>query len=204
MAKLDNAAERPDEAMRPRASERRSKRSGRVRLAAMGVAGAAAIAGCDNATRSPEAPVFTSIEQCAESGEYTREECEIGLRFALQQQYAAGETHYRTQGQCNQVFGAGHCYSYPSPGGDIWMGLLGGYLIGEMINGRRDYYSYNYGGHWSRYDSGAGRISRSYRTPANLPRPARATIPKPTRAHTAAITRGGFGSSSRSGSSWGG
>ena len=128
----------------------------------------------------------------------------MGLRFALQQQYAAGQAHYRTRSECDQIYGAGHCHSYPSPGGDIWMGLLGGYLVGQLVNGRRDYHYYNYGGHWSRYDSGARRISRSYRTPANLPRPPQATIPKPSRAHTAAITRGGFGSSARSGSSWGG
>ncbi len=179
------------------------KRSRNIRLVAMGVVGAGAVAGCSNNAEPPSTPVFTSVEQCAASGEYTEKECQAAMQFALQQQYAEGARQYRSRRDCEAEFGPGQCHSYQTFGGnDVWMGLLGGFLLGQMLNGRRDYYYYNYGGYWSTYDSRHGRVTRSYRPPANLPRPAAATIPKPTRAHTAAITRGGFGRSARGG--WGG
>ena len=181
------------------------KRSRNIRLVAMGAVTASAVTACSNNAEPPSTPVFTSVEQCAAAGEYTERECEAALKFALQQQAVEGTQQYRSRNECENFFGPNQCHSYPTPGGgNIWMGLLGGFLLGQMIDGRRDYYYYNYGGHWTTYDARAGRINRSYRPPANLPKPANATIPKPTRQHTAAITRGGFGRSARSGSSWGG
>lgn len=182
------------------------KRSTRVQLAAMGVAaGAASLTGCGNSPSPPQAPVFTSVEQCMQSGTYTQQECETGLQFALSQQYQSGAKQFSNEQKCEATFGPGECHRYKGPSGDIWMGLLGGYLIGELLNNnRRDYYAYNYGGSWYHYDAYDRHTRRSTRPPADLPKPANATIPKPTKAHTAAITRGGFGSSARSGRSYGG
>ena len=175
------------------------KRSRQISLVAMGVA-VANLGGCGGPSptaKAPEVPLFTTVEQCAQSPDYTRKECELGMQFALSQQ-AQESPRFNDRNSCAASYGNDNCQRYDRRyGGSVWMPLLGGYMLGRLMSGGgRDYHYYNYGGGWSTYTPGGGvRTTRS--TPSNLPRPANATIPKPTRAHTAAISRGGFGSRAR-------
>ncbi len=159
----------------------------------MGIA-AANVAACGGGgAEAPDVPVFTTVEQCLESGDYAKEDCEGGLQFALSQQYSESP-RFQSQASCETQYGPSQCHTYNrGDGTSIWMPLLGGYMLGQALSGGHPgYHSYNYGGYWRSYEPGRP-VRQSYSTPNNLPRPKSATIPKPTVAHTRAITRGGFG-----------
>lgn len=198
--------------------KRKQKRSRKIQLSVMGVAGATVITACsDGGITQPDVPVFTSVEQCAADPGFSIDECQAGMQFALKQQYMDGASpRFVDESSCESQFGAGQCHSMQQSGNNsIWMPLLGGFLLGQLLDRGRDYHYYSYGGGysggvWTSSRAGSpGYSTRSHYPPRNLPSSKTATIPKPSKAHTKAITRGGFGSrassySSRGGYSFGG
>jgi uncharacterized protein YgiB involved in biofilm formation len=184
------------------------KRSKNVRLVAMGVASASILGGCSQEPQitPPDTPLFTSLDQCLGDNnlDYTAKDCQNGLEFALKEQFSDAESpRFGDEKACESDYGEEQCYRYQpngENGGSFWMPLLGGYLVGRLLNrsGEREYHAYNYGygGRWSSYRGVARSVQRSARKPVGLPRPSGGSIPKPSKTRVAALSRSGFGLSS--------
>lgn len=186
----------------------KQKRSQSIRLSLMGLAGATALSACSNGP-STDVPMFTNVSQCAADPSFSAADCQAGMQFALEQQYLEDNPRFSRESSCESQFGSDQCHAYRrNDGSSVWMPLLGGFLIGQALQGSsgfgRPYYAYNFSNGWRSREN--GRTRHSAYAPRNLPRPRSAMVPKPTKAHTKAITRGGFGARARrhSGFSFGG
>ncbi|MBC7138093.1 MAG: DUF1190 domain-containing protein [Defluviimonas sp.] len=198
-------AARPDPA-----PARRRKRSRRVTLTILGAA-AFALAGCREET--VDAAAFPDLAACksaaAQGGEFSALDCEIAFREA-QTLHAEAAPRYDSQQVCEEQHGEGNCgteaQATGSGGGSIFMPLIAGYLIGNMLGGARagaapaqplyrtrDGRFTNAAG-TAAYasNSGRGQLSASQFT-----RPA-ATAGKPPMTRATPASRGGFGTSAAS------
>lgn len=181
--------------------KRTNKSARQLSLGTIAIAGLA-VAGCEPAAQAPPTPVqFGSVAECISAGNESAT-CDASYRQALTQ-HQAEAPRYDGKEPCEKEWGAGNC-DRPSGGGggNVFMPLLAGYLVGQAVNGNNRYGG-GYGGYYGSPiyrqrggmvqlapGGGAGSaISRgTFRTTA-------ITAPKGVNIHTTTVARGGFGGS---------
>lgn len=202
---------------------RKSKRSRRVVLTTLTAVSTAALTGCGGGGNdwgdgpSGEGQVFASVAECASSGAFSQQECRDAYAQA-QADDANNAPRFQTRELCEQEFGNGECQPRADGSGGFWVPALAGFVIGgiagEVIDEigdarrRRRYaglYRNRQRDQW--YTGGAtympmvrGSGGRYAFNPGALNRPVSA--PR-TFSSSDVASRGGFGSRSRSGGSWG-
>ncbi|MER5170385.1 DUF1190 domain-containing protein [Thioclava sp. GXIMD2076] len=186
----------------------RPKRSRYVTLTIMGAA-AFALAGCkdDSQVDAQAFPDLASCEQAAGAGgEFTAEQCRTAFAQA-QELNVESAPRYDSLQVCEEEHGAGNCGSeeqatgQQSSGGmgSIFMPLLAGYLIGNMLGGRgsaQPLYRNGQGG-YTNADRSATFSTNNGKAKLNqglFKKPA-STIGKAPMTKATAVSRGGFGSS---------
>lgn len=184
------------------------KRSRRVVLTTLGVAGAAATAGCSWASaEEADAFPYASVAECQAANEVPDAECQTAWNQA-QANHEQAAPRFESQQLCEEQFGAGQCQQRVAGTGNYWMPLLAGFMVGRMLDRSQPYYRHG-GLYRSRrtnmwytggYDSQPLRSSGSgwRSTAGGFDRPS-ATPPVHTRSSIA--SRGGFGTRARSGGS---
>lgn len=131
------------------AQGRPAKRSGRVRLSTM--AATALLAGCgDNGAPqqraeasartadATEVQAFGNVFECAANTKMSQEECADARKQAV----AASDDvapRYAGQGDCETEWGDGNCVTQTSGGRSFFTPFVTGFLLGRLINGRREY-----------------------------------------------------------------
>lgn len=183
-----------------------SKRSRRVTPAILGsVISLALIAGCGEDDPQVDAAVFETVEQCVQSGEYPKEECETYFQQAMADQ-AATAPKYESQADCEAEFGAGKCNQGPEiSGGDgadsthvrhSYVPMAAGFLIGAAIS--QPLYRTYQGGKYGAFATSGGTMVGSKTGRTRLYSSVVSSRPSRT---TTTMKRGGFGSMSRSAAS---
>lgn len=183
-----------------------TKRSNRVAIAILG-ATAFALAGCRE--EQVDAKAFPDLQTCTneamQGGMFSAQDCEAAITEA-ETLHVEAAPRYDSLEVCEEQHGEGACGSEASAtqggSGSIFMPLLAGYLIGNMLSGRagmsagQPLYKTS-GGQFTNAaqsstfsnNSGAAKLNTSQFT-----RPA-ATIGKAPMNRAAAVSRGGFGNS---------
>ena len=192
----------------------------RSRTVALSILGAAAfaLAGCKD--DSVEAEAFPDLQSCkaeaSRSGLMSAAECDAAFADA-QALHVESAPRYDSLAVCEEQHGAGACGSEEQQvgnqqgSGSIFMPLLAGYLIGNMLGGRGGMaasqplyrtpdgkFTNATGSSTLSSNSGKGKMSSGL-----FARPA-ATVGKPPMTRATAASRGGFGSSAGTRSSFGG
>jgi uncharacterized protein YgiB involved in biofilm formation len=110
------------------------KRSRTLTLALMS-ATALTLAACDN---PEEVAIFENAEQCATQEGFNIDACEANMKQA-EQEHIRAAPKYTSVSDCEADFGAGQCEDAPqrtSTGGSVFMPLMMGYMMGNMMAGR--------------------------------------------------------------------
>ncbi len=190
----------------------------RSRTAALVILGATAfsLSGCREET--VDAQAFPDLQSCLDAigadSLFSAEDCRTGFTEA-QALNAETAPRYDSLAVCEEQYGAGNCgteaEATPGGSGSIFMPLLAGYLIGNMLGGGRgigaqplyrtaDGRFTNPGGTAS-YANNTGKAKLGSQAFAKAP----ATVGKPPMTRASALSKGGFGSSTtRSTRSFGG
>ncbi|WP_339107610.1 DUF1190 domain-containing protein [Thioclava sp. GXIMD4216] len=191
------------------------KRSRYVALTIMGAA-AFTLAGCKEEKVDAQAfPDLASCEQAAGAGgDFTAEQCRTAFAQA-QELNVESAPRYDSLQVCEEQHGVGNCGSEEeatghqgSGMGGIFMPLLAGYLIGNMLGGRgsaQPLYRNGQGGYTNAdrsasfsTNNGKAKLSQGlFKKPAT-------TIGKAPMTRATAVSRGGFGTSSSTSRSFGG
>jgi uncharacterized protein YgiB involved in biofilm formation len=116
-----------------------TKRSSYVKLSLMGAA-AFSLAACKQEP-PVEASIFKDVAECQAAASQpaatvTATDCETSFAEA-QKAHEATAPRYAEQSLCEEQHGGSSCYAQPNPngGGSIFMPLIAGYLIGNMMSG---------------------------------------------------------------------
>ncbi|MEH6469955.1 MAG: DUF1190 domain-containing protein [Halopseudomonas sp.] len=170
---------------------------------AAAIGGVIALAGCGD--NKVDAKIYASIDDCKNDNQGEADVCEAAYQRAV----AESETtapKYRSNNDCAAEFG--NCEVRHDRNGNSWfMPALGGFMLGQMLDGRRYsspvYTGYGslYGGYYGADGKRYGDYSRNSRV-SNVKVSPDAFKPKPKVTRT--ISRGGFGSKAAAKSSWGG
>jgi uncharacterized protein YgiB involved in biofilm formation len=192
-----------------------TKRSKRVAIAILG-ATAFALAGCRE--EQVDAAAFPDLQTCLDQapsgGVFTAEDCRTSFAQA-ETLHVEAAPRYDSLTVCEEQHGEGACGTEASVtqggSGGIFMPLLAGYLIGNMLGGRA-----GMTGAQPLYKTSDGRFTNAARTStfssnagaaklstAQFTRPA-ATVGKTPMTRATAASRGGFGSSVRGRTGFGG
>ncbi len=181
-----------------------SKKGFLQRPLAIGLA-VATLTACGN---QEEVQVVNSVEECASKTELNRAECEAAYQKAQAEAERTGPK-YNSNAQCEEEFGPGQCRQ--SRSGGIFMPMMAGFMVGQMLSGNNRYggsgynpvYRYNRpnSSMHNRIMTADGTVigkpgQRSYRVNKSSMKS------KPTATRT--VSRGGFGSVASAKSSWGG
>jgi uncharacterized protein YgiB involved in biofilm formation len=191
------------------------KRSNRVAIAIVG-ATAFTLAGCRE--EQVEAAAYPNLQSCLDDasrgGIFTAQDCETSFAQA-QTLHVEAAPRYDALEVCEEQHGEGACGTEATAtqggSGSIFMPLLAGYLIGNMLGGRA-----GMTGAQPLYKTSDGRFTNAARTStfssnagaaklstAQFTRPA-ATVGKTPMTRATAASRGGFGSSVRGRTGFGG
>jgi uncharacterized protein YgiB involved in biofilm formation len=191
------------------------KRSKTVALTILGAA-AFTLAGCQEDT--VDAAAYPDLQSCTNAaqngGQFTVQDCDTAFAEA-KALHVESAPRYDSLAVCEEQHGAEACSSEATAtqggSGSIFMPLLAGYLIGNMLGGRagaaasQPLYKtadgkYTNAARSSTFssNSGAAKLGASQFT-----RPA-ATVGKPPMSSATAMSRGGFGSSASSKTGFGG
>jgi len=113
------------------------KRSAQVRLLLMGSA-AIALAGCNDESKSEEARVYESVEQCVKDGVYTEKYCRDSFE-AAQKVHPQAAPHYASKSECEADFGAARCQQPAASGtsggeSSPWIPAMAGFLVGQVVS----------------------------------------------------------------------
>ncbi len=151
-----------------------------------------------------EAVVFKNADECKNALPDLAQKCETAYEGALAEA-AKTAPKYNTRNDCEYEFGTNQCQTYNNNGSSIFMPLMAGYMIGNLLSPRPYYQpmftSYSrYSPHRNNWMSADGRDFGDSRKSKLSVKPS-AFDKKP--AVTRTIKRGGFGSSVRAKSSWG-
>jgi uncharacterized protein YgiB involved in biofilm formation len=136
---------------------------------------AAGLAGCND--QQPK--VYSSLDQCRT--DHPGQACDSAWQASVGEHDRTAPRYTRKE-ECEAQYGVGHCESRE---GGIFMPMMAGFVLGQMLNNNRNN-GYGYGGggyigHPVFYSSGGG-----YRPPAINPGESFFT-------RSGGITRGGFG-----------
>ena len=110
------------------------KRTKILRLALMS-ASALTLAACEN---QEDVAIFESVEQCVKYDGFGMEDCKASLDQAKAEHIRAAPK-YTSAADCEADFGAAQCETAPqqtSSGGSVFMPLMMGYMMGNMLSGR--------------------------------------------------------------------
>ena len=115
------------------------KRWNSISAAAVMSVSAIALSACDEP--KVDAEIFSSLQQCTDNSDSTREQCEQGYKEA-RSQHAEVAPKYTSKNDCEGEFGAGRCEQAPyqtRSGGSVFMPMMMGYMMGSMMSsgGRR-------------------------------------------------------------------
>ncbi len=182
------------------------KRSRNVSLVILGAA-AFGLAACQQEEQT-DAAAFPDVESCiaasAQGGWFTKEDCQTTFAEA-KAVHAETAPRYESRELCEQEHGAGACgadsvQGSGGGGGGIFLPLLAGYMLGQVLGGGRamaqpvvpkaggGFATPSGGTQVSRLNS-TGKMSTSAFTKAP------ATVGKPPMTRAAVASRGGFGGS---------
>lgn len=111
------------------------KRSNKVALVAMGMGVSAfALTGCEEKV---DAFQFATVDGCITSGEFTEAECQSQFQIASAEHERAAP-RYQSRADCEAEHGAAACEpQQASSGGGLWMPLMMGMMMGNMMSGNR-------------------------------------------------------------------
>ena len=169
------------------------KRSRRIALVMMGTS-ALALSACEE--RKTEAALFESVEQCVATEGLVADQCYREFD-AARAQHAEVAPKYAAQADCEEDFGQGACETAPyrtSEGGSVFMPLMAGFLMGQMMGGR----GYSQPLYRSRDDAKTFRTADNRavgRTVGRTVVPERAVAKPSSKLYTQ--RRGGFGARAR-------
>jgi uncharacterized protein YgiB involved in biofilm formation len=151
-----------------------------------------------------EAVVFKSIDECVDALPSMAQKCETAYKGALAEA-AKTAPKYNTRNDCEYEFGNNQCQTLNNNGNSIFMPLMAGYMIGNLL-APRPYYqpmftsSSRYSSYRNNWVGADGRnFGDSRRNKLNVSSSAFDKKPAVTRT----MSRGGFGSSVRAKASWG-
>lgn len=182
------------------------KRSSSVKLLLMGSA-TFTLAACGD---DPEpVGVFSSIQECIDSGVYTESYCNSSLDQA-KKEHVKVAPKYKDKADCEAEFGVGRCENpqVASGGGgtgSVWMPLMMGYMVGSMMNNQSSFaqplYRPNvYDNRGGYYNTTYGYSAGGFRTGNNVEVANRTGLTtvnsnswRTTTPQTTTLSRGGFG-----------
>jgi uncharacterized protein YgiB involved in biofilm formation len=197
----------------PIARPRPLKRSQRVVLTTLAVAGVASVQACgrsDGEEPSVDANPFASVEECVRSGQIPQSTCQEAYSEALAR-HEGSAPRFESQPLCEEEFGPGRCQQRLAGNTHFWMPLLAGFMVGRMLD-RQNHYYYRYGPLYRSYRSGGWYSGGPYGGPlynsgngwrAGASAFDRSSPSPPVRTRASVNSRGGFGGRSRGGG-WGG
>ncbi len=187
-------------------SHRPRKRARTARYVLLGTA-AFGLAACQP-EQEVEATVFPSVEECKAvadlpENDFTAEECEAGFAEA-QAVHAESAPRYEDEAVCEEEHGGECVVEQRSDGTSIFLPLLAGYMIGNMMGGRGMAAKPLYRTGAGRYATpGGGTILSGLRGKTNLRASSFAASPNTRTAapltRSAVQSRGGFGAARTSG-----
>lgn len=190
-------------------TKRPLKRSQRVVLTTLTVAGVATVQACGSADWSDEPTVdampFASVAECESSGQVPAAECQTAFAEA-QANHEQAAPRFETEALCEEQFGDGQCQPRIAGNSNYFIPILGGFMVARMLDRDRPYYRYG-GLYRSRrnnlwYSGGAygaplQSTGSGWRAGASgLERP---TSSPPVRSRSSTVSRGGFGGRARGG-----
>jgi uncharacterized protein YgiB involved in biofilm formation len=174
------------------------KKSRSIKLVLLGSASFALVA-CGDDGPPQDAQFFADTQQCA--AQYDRSICETAKTEA-EQKFAAEAPRYTRQEECEAEFGAGNCETRQTAGGgSFFMPMLMGYMLGNMLGGNQFNQPVYRGPNNSALTSSRSGKAYNIGTFAGTGRTATATSSFRPSTQVTQVSRGGFGSSSRSYSS---
>lgn len=153
--------------------------------------------------------VANNAKDCADNTELTLEQCEIAYQRAQNEAVRTGPK-YNDQRRCEIEFGANNCRQYNNgSSGSVFMPLMAGFLVGQMLNNHRDNYYNPVYGYYGNNSSFRGRYMMSDgtalgRANSRTIKVDKGTLTKPKPAVKRTMSRGGFGAKASAKSSWGG
>ena len=178
------------------------KRSRAVRVVLLGSA-AFGLAACQP-EEQVEAEVFPSVEECQavaglDGNDFTAEDCESGFAEA-QAIHAESAPRYADRDVCETEHGGECVVETRSDGTSIFLPLLAGYMIGNMLGGRGMAAQPLYRNSAGRYSTPGGRTTLSGLRGSTQVRPGSFAANPSTRtaaplSRQAVQSRGGFGAS---------
>ncbi|MCY3980484.1 MAG: DUF1190 domain-containing protein [Alphaproteobacteria bacterium] len=111
------------------------KRSNRIALMMMGTS-ALVLTACEEP--KTETAIFETVEQCIAEQGLTAEQC-YGEFDAAKAQHAEVSPKYASRADCEADFGSEGCEVSPyrtDAGGSVFMPLMAGFMMGQMMGGR--------------------------------------------------------------------
>jgi len=94
----------------------------------------AALAGCG---RDDPPKVYGSVRDC--KAEHPAQACQDAWQASVGEHQATAP-QYSQKAQCEAQYGVGHCETRSGERGDIFMPMMAGFMIGQMMSQRRDGY----------------------------------------------------------------
>jgi len=193
-------------------SKRPLKRSQKVALTTLTMAGVVAVQGCGSTDWGDEAAVdalpFASVAECSQSGQVPASACQAAYNEALANHEQAAP-RFDSQSLCEEEFGSGQCQPRLAGNNNYWVPMLAGFMVAQMMDRDRSYYRYGPLYRSYRYNSwytGGPRGGQLYRSGSSWRAGSsafdRPVSNPPVRSRSSTSSRGGFGG--RSSSSWGG
>ncbi|HEX4182500.1 MAG TPA: DUF1190 domain-containing protein [Caulobacteraceae bacterium] len=136
---------------------------------------AAALAGCEQRDDQPK--IYNSLAACR--ADHPGQACDDAWQASVGE-HDRTAPRFDSKAQCEAQYGVGHCET--REGGSVFMPLMAGFILGQMMNGGGYGYRGGYVGHPVFFAPGGG-----YRAPSINPGEAMFT-------RSGGIARGGFGS----------
>ena len=104
------------------------KRWNSISAATLMSVSAIALSACDES--KVDAEIFSSLQQCTDASDLTREQCEQGY-IEARSQHAEVSPKYTSKSDCEGEFGTGRCEQAPyqtRSGGSVFMPLMMGII----------------------------------------------------------------------------
>jgi len=196
---------------------RRRKRSAQMAMMILGAGAFAALSGCrDEQVEAQAFPDRAACEAAANAGQdgLTVAKCDEAYKQA-QQLNVESAPRYDSRQVCEELHGEGACgteaQEMQGGSGSIWMPLIAGYLIGNMLGGRTGYAAAQplYRTPDGKFTNAAGSSTFSTNRGAakmdasQFTRPP-STVNKAPMSKASALSRGGFGATGSGRASFGG
>lgn len=162
---------------------------------------AATFSGCSS---NEPATVFKSVQECVEANAGTQEQCQQAHDDALAEAKRTGPK-FTTRNDCEYNYGAGQCQQYNNNGQSVFIPLMAGYVLAQVIDEIGDSRRYRSAAPlYSSYGDWIGVDGRHYGSSYTRRIKVSKQTFEPKPAVTKTMSRGGFGSKVAAKSNWGG